>query len=170
MSNSRMTESEYIAKLDELWPESDDMDILVPLQLAKEAVVAFPASAKLHCMHGDLIQLAWLRTWEGDFPKAEVEACYAHALAVDPSCAEAYESMGYLLDMDDELDKADSSFRQAIEWGAGADSYAGWARVRAQLGQDQREILSFLEGCPYADALIVRKLRSEIAEGDWDKV
>ena len=51
-----MKESEYIEKLFALWPtEGETSD--EALALADEAVRAHPASAKLWCMRGDLIQL-----------------------------------------------------------------------------------------------------------------
>ena len=54
-----MTEDDYISELRSRWPRGHTDDVsLETIALADEAVHAFPLSARLFIMRGDLIQLA----------------------------------------------------------------------------------------------------------------
>lgn len=160
-----MTEAGYIEKIreaknsfinDELSPE--------PLRLVEEALAQHPNSALLHCIRGDFIQL-----W--DVPGYELEDAlksYERAAALDPQCAEAYESMGYYHDViAQDLERSEMAFRRAIELGAGEQSYSGLARVMAQRGRAKVEVLAFLKGSPYAEAPCVQDMYADIEGGDW---
>ena len=55
----------------------------------------------------------------------------------------------------------------AIELGAGPDSYAGLARVLAERGTETAEILVFIDDCPYVGETVIQEMRSEIEKGQW---
>jgi hypothetical protein len=158
-----MTESDYIQRIQKLRPEKDT-EAVEPMRLVEEAIVAFPRSPKLLCMKGDLIQLS-----DGNaYSLADAAACYERAASIDPTCAEAFESLGYFYDVvSEDLERAESAFRAAIALGGGPDAYAGLARVLAESGRDASEILAFLDGCVHADAPKVLEMRAEVESGMW---
>jgi len=158
-----VTESDYIEKIQELWP-AKDAEALEPLHLVEEAIVAFPHSPKLLCMKGDLIQLS-----DGTgYNPSDAVACYERASSLDPSCAEAFESLGYYYDVISvDLERAESAFRAATALGGGPDAYAGLGRVLAERGRNTTEILAFLDGCVHAAAPEVQEMRAEIERGAW---
>jgi tetratricopeptide (TPR) repeat protein len=85
-----MTEEEYIARLQALWLQSGQ----VPrgaLAIADDAVKAFPNSAMLCLMRGQLIAMAS----EHDFhsPK-DARECFEKAIELDPHFANAYQELG----------------------------------------------------------------------------
>jgi tetratricopeptide (TPR) repeat protein len=89
-----MKESGYIEKLFALWPtEGESSD--EALALADEAMRAYPNSAKLWCMRGNLIQLGSADT---PYSLEDALACYERAVAIDPNFAEGYEEIGYFHD------------------------------------------------------------------------
>ncbi len=156
-----MTEAEFFEEIDMLRFAGKTA---AALRVAESAVLAFPGSAELQCALGDLIQLSDNETRK----TADALTAYQKALELDPSCAEAYEKIGYYWDVHgDDFERAEAAFRRAIELGAGATSYAGLARVLAERGNDSPAILSFLDQCPCAAAPEVQKLRAEIANGEW---
>ncbi len=138
-----MTEAEYIEKIREVRKSFiKDESSPVPLRLVEEALAQHPGSASLYCIRGDCIQL-----W--NVPEYELKdalASYERAAALDPQCAEAYESIGYYYDaIDEDLEKAEAAFRRAVELGGGEQSYAGLARVMAERGQVPIQVLAFLK-------------------------
>jgi hypothetical protein len=158
-----MTESDYIQKIQKFWPVKDT-EAIEPLRLVEEAIVAFPLSPKLLCMKGDLIQLSDGKAYD----LSDAAACYDRAASIDPSFAEAFESLGYFHDVvSDDLERAESAFRTAIALGGGPDAYAGLARVLAECGRNMTEILAFLDGCVHAAAPKVQDMRSEVERGLW---
>jgi hypothetical protein len=158
-----MTEADYIQSLQKLWPDQDT-EAAQPLLLVEEAIGAFPRSAKLLCMKGDLIQQSDANGYSLD----DAAACYERAASIDPSCAEAFEALGFFFDViSEDLERAESAFRTAITLGAGPAAYAGLARVRAERGGDVAEIIAFLDACAHATDEIVLEMRAEIEAGDW---
>jgi len=91
-----MNEIDYIKGLKSLCPAEGEDTTARALKLADEAVRAFPQSAKLWCIRGDLIQLG---SGEQTYELADALASYQQAIAVDPNCAEAYEEIGYFYDL-----------------------------------------------------------------------
>jgi len=89
-----MKESDYIEKLFALWPTEGETSGEA-LALADEAVRTYPASAKLWCMRGDLIQLG-----SADIPYSleDALACYERAVSIDPNFAEGHEGIGHFYD------------------------------------------------------------------------
>ncbi len=80
------------------------------------------------------------------------------------------QSLGYFFDaVDERLDEAERMFRKALEFGAGAGSWAGLARVLAELGR-REEALELLahHRCPHANPRDVVDVRGEIEDGRWD--
>lgn len=160
-----MNESDYIDRLKALFPDQGDASVET-LAVAEQAVTAFPDCAKLWCLRGDLIQLG---TLEANYELEDILRSYEQALAVDPECAEAYESIGYFYDaLMDDPQSAEPAFRKAISLRAGADSYCGLARVLAELNRTE-EALRLLapENCPYQDEAKVMEIKEEIESGMW---
>ncbi|MSR57315.1 MAG: hypothetical protein EXS05_06555 [Planctomycetaceae bacterium] len=157
-----MTEPEYV---DEIWRLKTAEQIADALRMLEAAVGEYPTSAELLCLLGDMIQLS-----DGDrYQSADALAAYQKAVAADPCCCEAYESLGYYYDVyTDDFERAENAFRTAIEFGAGPDSYAGLARVLAERGNEAVDILSFLDNCPYATTPEVLRIRSEIERRLWN--
>lgn len=93
-----MTEAEYISELLKRWPRdhASQEPTRETIDMTQEAVENFPKSAKLWVMRGDLLQLV---NFELDVPLNESSKCYRQAIKADPFFAEAYEEMGYFLDV-----------------------------------------------------------------------
>ncbi len=89
-----MKEGDYIQRLRTLWPREGDAS-LKAISMADAAVAAFPRSALLWCMRGDLIQLGPV-----DCPYGLDEALtsYRRAVEIDPRCAEAWEEISHHYD------------------------------------------------------------------------
>ena len=89
-----MKASDYIEKLSTTWPTEGETSADA-LALADEAVRAYPNSAKLWCMRGDLIQLG-----SADIPYSleDALACYERAFSIDPNFAEGHEEIGHFYD------------------------------------------------------------------------
>lgn len=93
---------------------------------------------------------------------------YERAVALNPLCCIAYESMGYYHDViTQDLERAEVAFRRAIELGGKEQSYAGLALVMAQRGHDTAKVLAFLSESPYADSPRVRDIYFDIEAGVW---
>ncbi len=98
-----MDEPEYIEKLFSLWPKEAEASAEV-IRLADEAVGAYPGSAKLWCVRGNLIELGP----EGcPYELDEALNCYLRAIEANPTFAEAYEEAGHFYD--NVLDRADEA-------------------------------------------------------------
>ena len=155
-----VNESDYIDRI-------NGLPAAAALRIAEEGLCVFPTSAKLLCGLGDLIQL---QDGEADhrYRLSDALAAYEQAIELDPACAEGHESIGYYCDvLSEDLQRAEAEFQRAIELGAGEDSYAGLARVRAELGCEAAKIFEFLDSCPYANGPQVCRVRHEIDEGSW---
>lgn len=138
---------------------------VVVLESVEKTLRRWPDSDELWCLRGDLIQLC---EGETDYDLADVFCSYQNAVVINPHSAEAHESLGYFYDVfENEFEKAESAFRQAIEFGAGADSFLGLARVLAQAGKSE-EALNLLSGCPFCDEVKVENLKHDIKSGGWD--
>lgn len=161
-----MTEAEYIEKLWDQWPNGKPVDIPL-IMFARKAIHEYPLSAALKCMLGDLLQLSGQL---GDSAyDTEVRALYIEAHLLDDTSPEPLECLGWFADSKlEDMPLARWAFEQAIARGAEESSYAGLARVLAQLGH-QAQALQLLEtgSCPFADNKEVNKMRQEIANGEW---
>ena len=106
----RMKEAEYIERLFASWPRGEAAPDEL-LALADEAVRAFPASAKLWVMRGNLIELG---TGETSHALHDALVSYERAVSIDPNFAEGWEEIGYYYDavMDDE-ERARPAFQRA---------------------------------------------------------
>jgi tetratricopeptide (TPR) repeat protein len=156
-----MTEIEFIEEIWRLWSAER---IEEALSLTETALQKCQRSADLQCLFGDLSQLSD----QGKYKSEHALAAYEKAVALDPEWAEAYAGIGYYWDVyGDDLVRAETAFRKAIELGAEADSYAGLARVLAERGTQTSEILSLLDNCPFAGEPAIKAMRSEIESGLW---
>ena len=90
----KMKESDYIEKLFTLWPTEGETSADA-LALADEAVRAYPHSAKLWCMRGNLIELGPAGIPYG---LEDALACYERAVVIDPNFAEGHEEIGHFYD------------------------------------------------------------------------
>jgi tetratricopeptide (TPR) repeat protein len=159
-----MSESDYIQKIATQWPRLNSASAAEPLRLVEEGLSAFPTSAKLLCMKGDLIQLSD----EPSYELVDALRCYQQATELAPESPEAFESLGFFFDaVQSDLAQAESAFRKAVQLGGGPDTYAGLARVLSDEGHDTEEVLAFLDGCLHAQSGPVQKMRSEIVKGMW---
>ena len=121
-----MTEDDYISQLRGGWPKSRDASLQV-IALADEAVRAFPQSARLWVMRGDLIQMGPELC---PHPLEESLRSYQRAVEADPQFAEAWEEIGHYHDavLDDEegarqyFDRA-RSLKENGEQGAARNSH-----------------------------------------------
>lgn len=90
-----MTEDDYISSLRARWPQGSDAS-LETIALADEAIRAFPNSARLWIMRGNLIQLG---------PEScrhaleESLASYQRAVEIDPQFADAWDEIGHYYDV-----------------------------------------------------------------------
>jgi tetratricopeptide (TPR) repeat protein len=105
-----MTEDDYISVLRAQWPRDCDAS-LEAITLADEAARAFPSSARLLVMRGNLIQLG---SKSCPHPLEEALRSYQRAAEIDPQFAEAWEEIGHYHDavLDDEP-AAKRFFREA---------------------------------------------------------
>ena len=86
-----MTENEYISRLKARWPRDSDASFEV-IALADEAVRAFPRSARLLVLRGNLIQLG---PEACPHPLEEALSCYQLAVEHEPEHAEGWEEIGH---------------------------------------------------------------------------
>src|SRR2546426_11405354 len=108
-----MTEDEYISELRSRWPRKHSDDVsLETIALADEAVRAFPLSARLFVVRGNLIQLG---PESCPHPLEEALRSYQRAVEINPRFAEAWEEIGHYHDavLDDEK-SAQTYFREAV--------------------------------------------------------
>jgi tetratricopeptide (TPR) repeat protein len=88
-----MTEADYISELRSRWPHKHSDDVsLETIALADEAVRAFPLSARLSVMRGNLIQLG---PTDCPYSLDDALACYQKAIEIDPEFAEGWEDIGH---------------------------------------------------------------------------
>ncbi len=159
-----MTESSYIQRIRALCNLAEP-DLDGALALAKEATAACPRSAHLHCVLGDLLQLA------GDDSDALEDslASYTRALEVDPEFSDAFSSIGYFHDVVmGDLAAAESAFRAALRAGPHEEAIVGLARVLTQLGHPRHEVAALLDSAIDPMSARVNQIRAEINDGEWD--
>lgn len=107
-----MTENDYIEELKKRWPRTAKTKAtLETIAFADEASRAFPRSAKLWCMRGNLIE---------DGPENcphslnEALASYKRAIEVDPQFIDAWEFIGdYNQNVLHKVDEAKPYFHEA---------------------------------------------------------
>ena len=162
-----MTESDFIEKIKAAWPRTVQASATEALRLVEEGLCAFPRSARLLCIKGDLIQLS-----DGEqYELSDALRCYQQAADLAPESAEAFESMGFFFDaIESDPVRAESAFRTAVKLGGGPHTYAGLARVLSGRGHSDEEVLALLDGCPHAQAAPVQEMKSEIIKGMWKPV
>ena len=164
------TEAEWFKAIDEQtrtigprkWPTP------IGVQLVEQALAEHPQSCRLWNRRGDLIQL--LDEGSASHSLTAARDSYERARSADPNDPESYESLGYFFDaVEARIEEAERMFRRAIDLGAGAGSWAGLARVLAELGR-RGEALTLLapETCPHANVQDVVNVRDEIEDGRWD--
>jgi Flp pilus assembly protein TadD len=148
------------------WPKGDDRVDDDLLAMAHAAVEEHPDSAELWWIAGSLNELARIEGADTDSPSAlDPLACYRRAVAIDPSSARAWTSLGAYLDVWlDDLEGAETALRTALRHAPESDAFEVLARVLAQQGR-RAEALDVLDRHP-ADS--TRTLRAEIERGDWD--
>ena len=127
----------------------------------EEAVRAYPYSATLYCLLGDLIQIGGSTEMCG----GDAGKCYEQAIVLDPLCVEAYESLGYWKYT---LDKPDAAvwFEKALQLeNHRINSLLGLARVCADHG-DLLNAQHFCDEARSASARVVKSIEECDAELD----
>ena len=128
-----MTELEII---DAIGEEVAEHDRATPraMQLVEEGLKEYPASARLWILRGDLIQVSDdVDTYSLD----DALDSYQTAVEIEPSSAEAHESIGHFLDaVANRPKEAEGYFRKALALGGGKASEEGLAQVLQQLGRE----------------------------------
>lgn len=103
------------------------------LALIDEALRRFPDSARLWCLHGDLLQLCVDDEERG---LEQAGDSYLKAAELAPGDPEPYESLGHFCDaVLDDPQQAAEYFRKAIALGAGESAREGLAEALAQLDE-----------------------------------
>lgn len=158
-----MNDSDYINQVQALWPSQTKPTAEV-YSLVEEALISCPRSAKLWCIRGDLIQLS---EPDSGYTLNDALKSYEQAIASDPDCAEAYESIGYYYDaVMDDPQMALPPFRKAFSLDQGVGTYLGLARVLAELNcTDEALNLIASENCPHSDDPKIKELAEEIRSG-----
>lgn len=179
-----MTEDDYISQLRAGWPHGPEVceASLEVLALVDAAVRAFPQSARLWVMRGNLIQLG---SKACPYSLAESLASYQQAVEIDPQFPEAWEEMGYYHDviLSDES-AAEKYFREAERLRKQAEAEQQSQRLAA--AQEVRHAIEVafagvtLEGGiglweaqgldDYADAKTCAAYRANDEKDDWHRV
>ena len=159
-----MTKKEYLDKI-EATRNSKGHTTRATLDLIEHALQEYPHEPDLWCLRGDMIQL----NDEPDeaLPLASAMESYRRAIIEDPTCAEAYESLGYYIDViDDDPKEAEPWFRKALELNPSVDSFVGLARVLTELGR-KSEAMDLLSpaNCPVYKNAKVQEVLAEIRKG-----
>ena len=103
------------------------------LALIDEALRRFPESARLWCLHGDLLQL---RVDDEEQGLEQAGDSYLRAAELAPDDPEPYESLGHFHDaVMDDPGRAAEYFRKAVALGAGESAREGLAEALAQLDE-----------------------------------
>ena len=110
-----MTEQEYIDAICLSLPENGFASSR-HVDAVEEALRRHPASVRLWCLRGDLIQMS--DAVDDRRELADAQRSYERALEVDPTSAEAHQSLGHFFDaVLDEPERARYHFRRAAELG-----------------------------------------------------
>ena len=157
---------EYCAEIAWLWPKPGQSPTRAILDACLQAVGEHPESSVLWCDLGTI-----MGRWDADsgFTAADYLRCYENAVKFDPNNAEAFQELGYVLDVYfSDYNGAERAFKRAIELGAEHESYLGRARALAQMGRTDDAINILAENaCPFHHHPEIQKLRSEIFDGSW---
>ena len=161
-----METDRFLDEIARQWPQRGQSPSKELVELCLAALHEHPESSTLWYDLGTLMQRCG--TDLGYTPEDYLR-CYENAIKCHARNWEAYQELGYVLDnYFDEYSRSEQAFRKAIEFGAGAESYCGLARVLAQSGKirDAIQVLSE-QACPFHDNCEIERMRSEIAAGDW---
>lgn len=155
----------HITALWARWPKGDRRVDDEVLAMAHAAVEEHPHSAELWWIAGSLNELARIEHDTSSPSALDPLACYRRAVAIEPSSARAWTSLGAYLDVWlDDLEGAETALRTALRHAPESDAFEVLARVLAQQGR-RAEALDVLDRRPAASS---RTLRAEIERGDWD--
>jgi hypothetical protein len=159
-----MTESDYMEKIKAVWPRRVQASATEAMRLVEEGLCAFPRSARLLCMKGDLIQLS-----DGEqYELKDALHCYQEAADLAPESPEPFESLGFFFDViESDPARAETAFRRAVQLAGGPHTYAGLARVLSGRGRSDEEVIALLDDCPHAQSVPVQEMRSEVMKGMW---
>ncbi|EMI22306.1 hypothetical protein RMSM_00753 [Rhodopirellula maiorica SM1] len=127
-----------------------------------EMLQSYPDSARLWNLCGDSIQLS-----DGDrYCPEDARKCYETAIQRSPNDPEAYESLGFWHDIENEFEPAAKYFRLAIQRTKSDVPRHGLARVLAQLGQKSEALLE-IDQCLDQQSIDLKILRDEIENDLW---
>ncbi|GAA4466908.1 hypothetical protein [Novipirellula rosea] len=127
-----------------------------------EMLHVYPDSARLWNLCGDSIQLS-----DGDrYSLDNARKCYETAIQRSPDDPEAYESLGFWHDIENDFETSAKYFRLAIQRTKSDVPRLGLARVLAQLGQ-KSDAMSELNHCSDQQSVELKILQDEIANDLW---
>jgi tetratricopeptide (TPR) repeat protein len=156
----------YLDEIDRLWPRAGEPPARELVDLCSQGVEEHPESSTLWYDLGIIME----RCDEAyAFTADDSRRCFENAVKCDPNNAEAYQELGYVLDVYfSDYAGAEQAFNKAIQLGAERESYFGRARSLAQAGRTEDAIKSLSQdACPFHDDLDIQKLRTEILDGSW---
>ena len=123
-----------------------------------------PDTARLWNFCGDAIQM--VDTEPSRYSLKDSKICYETAIARFPNDPEAYESLGFWYDIQNEFALAETCFRNAMERSNSDSPVLGLARVLAQMGR-RSEALAALTQCSSPELPEAISLTEEIRNGNW---
>jgi tetratricopeptide (TPR) repeat protein len=132
-----MTEAVFLERIYELVPQGRRWSVSRALRLAAQAVRAYPRSARLLILLGDLISTLPDAEYDGYTPIK----LYRRAIRYEPRYWEGYEAAGFYQYVDGaygdrrSLKKAEDLLRRAIRLGGGHDSFLGLGSVLIEQGR-----------------------------------
>jgi tetratricopeptide (TPR) repeat protein len=162
--------NEYYDEITRLWPQPGQLPSKSLLDICFHSVDEYPDiqpdSSDLWYSLG-IIMSRCDDSYE--YSAKDYLRCFENAIKYDPTNAEAYQELGYVLDVYfDKYEEAEEAFKKAIEFGAGHESYYGLARVLAQMCKEDDALYCISEeNCPYSEHPEINKLRTEIKDRDW---
>ena len=158
------------ARLEILDPK-DDTEGVIPKYIQKKgggihhvALTVDSVKAAIAGMLSKGIQM--VDTEPSRYSLKDSKICYETAIARFPNDPEAYESLGFWYDIQNEFALAETCFRNAMERSNSDSPVLGLARVLAQMGR-RSEALAALTQCSSPELPEAISLTEEIRNGDW---
>ena len=133
-----MDMTKYEDEIIRLWPKPEQSPSKDILDVCLAAVAEYPDSSTFWYDLGIIMHRCGD---EYSYMPDDYLRCFENAVRCDLENAEAYQELGYMLDVYfDDYDRAEKAFRKAIELGAENESYCGLARVLRKRGRWMRQL------------------------------
>ncbi len=157
---------DYCREIARLWPQAGQAPNRELVEMCLQAVSDYPESSTLWYNLGIVMERC---SEDEGFGADDYLRCFENSVRYDPTNAEAYQELGYVLDVYfDDYVGAERALRKAIRLGGGHESYCALARVLAQMSRTQESLDAISEeNCPYHRHPEIQKLRMEVESGIW---